>query len=129
MTLQPFADAPAIGLLATTDTLNPSGFPLQNATPVILTWTAPSDGRRHRVFFYSSLHVATSQTGGQVNTFGGTPAPANAFNELIAGGQAAGDYMGNYNGMIVGPGQLVEVTQSTALTAGAATVWIEIWGS
>ena len=36
--------------------------------------------------------------------------------------------MGNYNGMIVGPGQLFEVTQ-TALTLGTSVVWVEIWGS
>jgi hypothetical protein len=41
-----------------------AGVPLVNGTPVILSWTAPSDGKFHRVFFFASLDVAVTQVGG-----------------------------------------------------------------
>ena len=50
-------------LVATTGV---NGFMLQNATPNILSWTAPNDGNMHRLIVFATLHVTSSETGGKV---------------------------------------------------------------
>ena len=62
MSLQPFATAPNLGLLASTFAAGGlAGFALQNATPNILTWTAPNDGNYHRVVVAASIGVTSSR--------------------------------------------------------------------
>jgi len=127
MGLFPFAPNPAMNLLLTTGA---AGFTLQNATPNILVWTAPNDGQPHRVFVVGNQNVSVSETGGQVSmTFtradnGGTNAP------VLFGGSAGTGYHNVANNVaVVAPGSTVTIAQSTALTAGAAQVWMELWGS
>lgn len=124
MAFNPFSTV-NMGLLATT---GPAGFVLQNGTPTILSWTAPNDGNLHRVFFIGSINVTSAATGGAVTANvtppgGGSP----AVPQILAGGQAAGNHVG-LNAAIVEAGSTVTVQQS-ALTVGAATTWVEIWGS
>ena len=127
MSLQPFAVAPAMGLLAATPL---TGVALVNGTPVILTWTAPSDGKMHRVMAFGSLLVTVLEVGGQVNFSVPIPSPGGtANNPLFNAGQAAGSQMSFNPGSLVAPGATVTVNQASALTGGAAVVWAELWGS
>lgn len=116
----------SLGLQATTGV---DGFALQDATPTILSWTAPDDGNLHRVLFVTSLYVSSASTGGQVNCYGGLPQGGNAYNEIAAATHAAGAEFGNACWLIVGPGQPAVIYQASALTAGDAILYAEIWGS
>jgi hypothetical protein len=106
------------------------GFTLQNATPTIMSWTAPNDGNMHRVYFYGELIVSTAQTGGvislQITDPGGTPRTRTIF----SGGLGLG-YNPPNNGIqcVVAPGTLVSVVETTAQSLGAAVLYGELWGS
>jgi hypothetical protein len=113
-------------LLAST---GPLGFALQNATPTILTWQAPNDGNLHRVFFIGSVDVTLAETGGAVSGNVTPPAGGSAAQpQILAAGQAAGNHVGSA-AAIVGSGTTVTVTQTSALSAGTAVAWVEVWGS
>lgn len=106
-----------------------AGFALQNGTPTIISWTAPNDGADHRVLVFGEIHVSLAETGGQVSVSATSPG-ANAMTFTLDGGaHAASDNPFTARLLVIGAGTTVSVAQSTALTAGAATVWAEIWGS
>lgn len=109
-----------------------AGFALQNATPTILSWTAPADGNNHRVMIIGQVAVSSGETGGVVQVQFTDPGGSSRTLSLINGGLGSGTqvaaFAGN-NSMIVQSGSTVNINQSTALTAGAATVYLEIWGS
>ena len=116
--------------LATTGT---AGFALQNGTPNILTWTAPGDSAVHMFVALSVVHVTSAETGGTVQVIFQSPisGAGNHFSQLVAGGLGT-DANGQTGTTIFGlvqPGTTVTIQQTTALTAGAATAWFEIWGS
>lgn len=109
-----------------------SGFALQNGTPTIVTATAPNDGNRHIALIAGWVNVTTAETGGQLTVTltqngistpvicdagGHTPQSLELFNNNI---------VGNAGGFLVDPGTTVTLAQSSALTAGAATVNAEI---
>jgi hypothetical protein len=117
--------SPALQLVASTPE---TGFALQDATPAIVTWTAPNDGQQHYVMCMASEQVTSALTGGSVIGLitppgGGSPAQPQA----LAAGQAAGNHVGNF-ACVVGPGTTVTIEQGSAVTGGAATVWIGLWG-
>jgi hypothetical protein len=121
----------ALELLAATPE---AGFALQDATPVILTWTAPNDGNLHRVTVFGLIHVASTETGGLVSlTYTGPFAGAALHTSTLWAAALASDTAGQATAspasLIVGPGTTVAIVQGTALTGGAATVYAEIWGS
>jgi hypothetical protein len=121
---------PGFSLLATTGA---AGFTLQNATPTILSWTAPNDGQLHRVTCFGMLHVTSAETGGQISIqyfgpFGGASAHTSQILAAGLGTDTAGQAPSFFN-VSVGGGTTVSILQSTALTAGAAVLWAEIWGS
>ena len=122
-----------VGLTPQATTGN-AGFALQNGTPNILTWTAPADGNMHRFTVFSLLHCTSAETGGlvQVGYFGpfagASMHVATLFNAGL-GTDTTGQAPANAFDALVGPGTAVTITQTSALTAGAATVWAEIWGS
>jgi len=126
MTLTPVRQP--YGLLAATP--YPAGFPLQNATPTILTWTAPNDGKQHRVDLKSTLHILTNQTGGQIDITVTFPDGAVAPIDTYPGGALAG-YQEAFSGpsFIIQAGSTVTVAQVTAQTAGSSTLFAELWGS
>lgn len=124
----PWGPVAPLGLVAATP--YPAGFPLQNGTPVIATWTAPNDGRQHRVVCYAGQHVLSATTGGQINlTFtgpdGGSP-PVGIFPSGLPGGYTPST---NGPGYIVKAGTQVIVQQVAAVTVGAATLFLELWAS
>lgn len=117
------------GPLSLQATTGSSGFALQNGTPTILSWTAPADGQPHRVVLVTENIVTVAETGGQCSV-NFTPPSGAAQSAVVYGGALGVGYRGpNNTGFTVAPGTTVTFTQSTALTAGAATVFAELWGS
>jgi hypothetical protein len=119
----------ALQLQATTGV---AGIALVNGTPTILTWTAPSDGSMHPVQILGIVGVASGETGGGVNV-AYTDMAGNAQNSvLVSGSLGAGSQpfsnVLNKTMILLPSGGTVSIAQSTALTAGAATLWAEIWG-
>lgn len=110
-----------------------AGTALINGTATVLTWTTPNDGKLHRFLIYAALLVATTETGGlvQVGWFGPGGATIQQT-QLYAAGLAAFTQAYAPNaipGLVAAPNTAVTVAQNSALTAGAATLWAEIWGS
>lgn len=112
-----------------------AGAALQNGTPTFATWTAPSDGKLHRVEIWTFLNVTSAETGGQVEATvtppNGTPQTFSMFAPNKAAGTYHGDGVnfGDLWGLMVEAGTTLTIAQTSALTAGAATIWAEIWGS
>jgi hypothetical protein len=125
--LFPFGATPGMQRQAATAL---AGFPLQNATPTVLSWTAPSDGQNHRIEILATGFATVLEVGGQLNANYALPnGNTSPFPLLLQGGQGAGYITAGYVAAIIGPGAVVSIQQSSALTSGAATVWAEIWGS
>jgi hypothetical protein len=105
-----------------------AGFALQNATPAIQSWTAPNDGNAHSVQVIAQQHVTSAETGGVVQLSYTTPDGQNLSVNMFPGGGATGNASSS-PARLVAPGSTVQVQQSSALTAGAATVWSQMWAS
>jgi hypothetical protein len=106
-----------------------AGFALQNATPNILTWTAPNDGQIHRFFLIGALEVTSAQTGGGVGVTFTLPDGSAASPTWVAGNNAAGITFPNFRSGLVQAGTTVTLLQSSAQTLGAAVVHAEIWAA
>jgi hypothetical protein len=104
-----------------------AGFALQNGTPTILSWTAPNDGQLHRATLIAGQHVTSAETGGAVNLNTFLPDGTAVNPSIFPGGGGTGG-TGATTDRIVQAGSTVSLVQSSALTAGAATVWAELWG-
>jgi hypothetical protein len=128
--LNPAPTSPlALSLVATTGV---NGFALQNATPTILTWTAPNDGNMHRAIVIGAVNVTVAETGGQVNAVY-TDVGGNAQNQVV-GSAGLGTGVTTFNNagrqlLLIKPGIALSVSQVSALTAGTAAVYAEIWAS
>jgi hypothetical protein len=115
-----------------------AGYTLVNATGTILTWTAPNDGKLHRAKLFYTEHVSSGKTGGGI-TFGSlsgagngtlTPDGAAGWQTVMGGGESAGARGSeNVTELIVGAGNTIFLYQNSALSAGAAVAWAEIWAS
>lgn len=122
----PYAGAGALALQKSTGA---AGFALQNATPTILSWTAPNDGQIHRIQTFIIENVSVANTGGALSLTATDPG-GNALNtQLDAGTHGVSEVQPSNKLIPIGPGSTVSIVQSSAQTAGAATVWAEIWGS
>jgi hypothetical protein len=119
------ADLGSPGLVASTGI---AGFNLQNATPGILTWNVPNDGALHRFMLTAIQHVTVAETGGAV-TFSFTAPDGTAVNGVsaFAGGGGTGISAATTD-RLVQAGTTVTLVQASALTAGAAILWAQIWG-
>ena len=109
------------------------GYALQNGTNTVISWTAPNDGKLHRVHLFAVIEVTSAETGGQITITPVLPDGTGNTKTLFAAGLGAGvaypvgssapqDFM-------IEPGSTFAVNQNSALTAGAAVMWAEIWGS
>lgn len=112
-------------LLATTGS---SGFSLQNATPTILSWASPNDGNLHRVVLILNGNVTSAETGGAVVLDTTLPGAVSADPQILAGGAGTGPLAGSAL-RIVAANTTTSLVQSSALTAGAAVIWAELWGA
>ena len=106
-----------------------AGYTLINGTGNIITWTAPNDGAVHRFLVVTILDVTSAQTGGQISATSTMPNAAASSQILYPGGQAGGAHTpgsGNFPQQVQA-GTTVTISQSSALTLGAAVLWAEIW--
>lgn len=109
-----------------------AGFALQNATPALFTWNVPSDGQLHRFMLLGELLVTVAQTGGAVVLGYTDPSGGAQTSTVFGGGLGVGAQpvqLGEPITRICRPGSTVTVSQSSAQTAGAATAYLELWGS
>lgn len=109
-----------------------AGYAKINGTGNIITWTAPNDGKQHRVVVVCSETVTTgTETGGAVSTNltapgGGTQTGSG---NIFAAAKTVGTYH-QLDGAIIEANTTFSLVQSSALSAGGPTsVWAEIWGS
>jgi hypothetical protein len=118
-----------ITLLAATPV---AGYALVNGTGNILSWTAPNDGKLHRVFINAVLVVSSGETGGELDVSFTDPSGASRQFLWVGPNQSAG-FTGpatlDRSVFLVQAGTTVTLLQQTALTGGASTLWAEIWGS
>src|SRR5579862_5196763 len=104
-----------------------AGTALVNGTPNLLQWTAPNDGQVHSFNVAATAHVTLALTGGQIQVKW-TSAGVNQVSTLLAGGEAAGTYVGLFLGnggngpQQCDPGTTVTIQQTSAVTAGAAVL-------
>jgi hypothetical protein len=108
-----------------------AGFALQDATPTILSWTAPNDGNKHRAEIFFSAAVQSAVTGGEI-AFTYTLDGMNAGDIILL--YANSMYTGTYPpvnpaAVMIDPGTTISVMQQSAMTGGDCIVWAEIWGS
>ena len=108
-----------------------AGFALQNATPTILEWTTPDDGQIHAISTFAALNVTAATTGGAlawVLEIDGVSTQQPVFNAGlgVALYQGSNGYPSGYE---VGPNTTVKLLQTSAMTAGAARLYAEIWAS
>jgi len=120
--------------LALVATTGPNGFAKQNATPQILSWTAPNDGNLHRFMIVATESVTSTETGGQITNSYSAPGGGGIITvPIFAAGSGAGPNQGNLGerqAQSIPAGSTVSIQQATALTAGGPTiVYAEIWGS
>lgn len=103
------------------------GFPLQDGTPVILAWTAPSDGETHSFLIQFRMRNTRQQAGGKVQfTFGDSDQAIN----LNSGSEPGIDHENETgNTWLAMPGEVITVQQVEPLTAGDGTVYCEIWAT
>lgn len=106
-----------------------AGFALTGGTPTLLTWTPPADGKQHRVKIFASMHVTVATTGGEVDVDFNLPDGTGTSEQIYTASQGTGAPWPNEVSRVVQGGTPVTVVQSSALTAGAALVWVEVWGS
>ena len=116
---------------ATTGT---SGYALINGTGNIITWTAPSDGNLHRVVIVCTVHVTSTETGGELAVSLFTPDGQNTVQAVLPANLSTGVYgltggAAGWNAVVIEAGSVFALRQFNALTAGAATVWAELWAS
>ena len=120
----PSSAIPAASLALATGTGN-NGTALINGTQTLLSWAAPGDGNLHVVQWQLLQHVTSAETGGNVVTgVAGKYTVGNAF----GGGSAAGWYPAGGTA-VLNAGDTFYITQSVALSAGAAAVFGTIWAA
>lgn len=117
---------PGLFVLAT---LTTAGYTYINGTGNIISYTFPNDGLTHRVLPSGELVVATTQTGGQIQMTYTSPDGVVRTAQLDAGGHVNGTFTLNNTSYTVAPNSTVTIKQNTALQAGAAVLYPELWGS
>lgn len=112
-----------------------TGFPLQNATPTILSWTTPNDGAMHRAIVRGFTYISVATTGGQISLNYTPPSAAGAQSNVILTGTHGTGYVPNGAtgpdteiSVLLAPNTTISVVQSSAMTAGTATFYGELWG-
>jgi hypothetical protein len=116
---------PAVGKVAATPA---AGVPLVNGTPSILTVPVPNDGNKHYYSLAGALGVTSTETGGAVALVYTVNGVGQVVTVLAANQAGPATYPITSTPIIADPGTNVVVGQSTALTAGAATLFAEITG-
>lgn len=122
----PFAPNPQMALQAQTPQ---AGFALQNATPTIVSWTAPADGKNHRVVVVASQTANAGATGGAIGITMTAPDGTVGTPQIFGATPGAGFHNMSFPVYNIQSGSTFSIVQTSALTAGASTLWAELWGS
>lgn len=124
------APAGAVNLLALArQSATPNaGVALVNGTGNILTWTAPADGNVHAALLVCSQNVTSLETGGQVTLSYTSPDGTVITGSAIYPGGGAAGVTPFSTLRLIASGSTISIVQNTALTAGAASVWAQIFG-
>lgn len=101
-----------------------TGVALINGTQTILSTTVPNDGHPHIAWVSTTKAVTTALTGGQT-AIKATEAPALAYS-LLTTATAVGTAHSVASALLVAPNTTITVTQTTAMTAGAAKLYARI---
>jgi hypothetical protein len=75
-----------------------------------------------------NVRVTSGETGGVITLNANDPAGGSIGRQLDAGGHGNGTFVFTGTAVVIAPNQTVTVSQS-ALTVGAATAFVELWGS
>lgn len=113
-------------------TTGPAGYTLINGTGTILSWTVPNDGKLHACMLMGEQVTTSAETGGQVQVSFTAPDGSTQTFTIFSGGSGAGWIScggSSWQNFSVAPGGTITLAQSTALTAGAAKLWAEIWAA
>lgn len=106
-----------------------TGVALIDGTQTILSVTVPNDGKVHTLLALCGLkNVTTALTGG-VLAYHWTLTSGTLFTQPTTGvtvGVHSRNIVGSFTAVTLKPGTTVTVTQSTAMTAGAAKVYAKI---
>ena len=104
-----------------------TGVALIDGTQTILTATVPNDGKLH-IFLASGIKdITTALTGGNITWTWHLPSgtTATVYNGQTAVG-VTHTQIGAFTSNVVTPGSTITLTQTTAMTAGAAKVYAKI---
>ena len=101
-----------------------TGVALINGTQTFLSLTVPNDAHPHLAFVSATKAVTTALTGGQT-AIKATEAPALAYS-LLTTATAVGTAHSVASALLVAPNTTITVTQTTAMTAGAAKLYARI---
>jgi hypothetical protein len=127
------ADAAAFGqILSNVASTGATGYTLVNGTGTIVSWTAPNDGNMHRVLIGGNLVVTSNETGGNISFSMTLPNGTSESGVIIPGAAAAGFYKVSSVGngvFFIEANTTFSITQSSALSGGAAVGWFELWAS
>jgi hypothetical protein len=131
MPFTPFAAPVVLTVQSLQGDTGPAGFALQNATPNILTWNVPNDGKAHTFIVQGQVHATVAETGGAIQ-IAYTQPDGNAQTTVIdAGGHGISTSglgsSGNFS-RVVQAGSTVILQQGSALTAGTAVLFATLWG-
>jgi hypothetical protein len=125
MSFTPFPPGPPVAQAVSSAV---AGYVLINGTGNILVYNVPNDGLVHTVNVATNMNVASLETGGQIQVLFTTPDGTAQTFQQHAAGLAAGLARVN-TACLCKPGTTVTLQQSTALTAGAATLWGSMWSA
>jgi hypothetical protein len=105
-------------------TTGPTGFAKVNGTPTLFTYNVPNDGNIHSIQVYGLVVITSGETGGQVQLLrNGT----GLFN-INQGGSGGPGMTGTSPALLTAqPGDTITIQQTSALTGGASTTYIELW--
>jgi hypothetical protein len=105
-----------------------AGYALADSTGPVISWTAPADGNLHRFIVFASAYCTSAETGGEIEITYTMPNGDAVTVEVFSPNQAAGQILpDNATLFVLESGGTVSLNQTSALTAGAATMWAEIW--
>jgi hypothetical protein len=122
------ADWAAISGLPITAETSVTGVALINGTQTILAVTVPADGKVHMFLWQFAKHITAALTGGKIATFATNMAGTSqtwSTTATVVGWTEWGNVMNAYVAGTIA-GTQVAIKQTTAMTAGAATVRAKI---
>jgi hypothetical protein len=117
---------PALNQVATTGL---TGYALINGTGNItgLSWTAPNDGALHRVMLVGAVVASGSPAGGAIVVSSTDPSDTARAAQAAFSAPSSGYNFPTEGFYLIYPNTTFQVKQNSALTAGSATLYCDLW--